>query len=386
MRLANPGVYRQDLFPTLPPALYTGVPVFLGLTTTGDYDTPTTLTLNAQFTEIFGGVPRGGYLDRAVAGFFQNGGRFCYVVRLRDRSRNALVLGLEASEVVEADLVCAPDVVGAVENVADLVNNPAAVETVVRLQTEVLSFCQATGDRFAILDSLLGETPAQIRDRADRLTECGSYGALYAAWLQVVTATGLIAVPACGHIAGAYARNDREIGPYAAPANLELEGIVDAVPYGSVADSARLFNEGCTPGVNALQVFPGRGLRIWGARTLSRSPNWQHINVRRLFITVARWMQLNLADQVFEPNELRLWIRIERELSAFLSELYQRGAFRGSSPEEAFFVRCDPETNPSTHRDAGILTVEVGLAVAVPGEFIVVRLVQDASGMAIDDG
>jgi hypothetical protein len=95
-----------------------------------------------------------------------------------------------------------------------------------------------------------------------------------------------------------------------------------------------------------------------------------------LFITLRRWIDLNLADVMFEPNDLRLWARITRELTDYLTGWFRQGALQGSSPETAFYVKCDGETNPSNERDLGRVNTEIGLAAAVPGEFITIRIIQ----------
>ena len=123
---------------------------------------------------------------------------------------------------------------------------------------------------------------------------------------------------------------------------------------------------------------------MWGARTLSRDPAWAHIGVRRLFMTVARWIERNLAGVAFEPNDPRLWSRITRELTVYLTRLFQRGALRGATPEQAFFVKCDAETNPPEVREAGQVVSEIGLAPSLPSEFVVVRLAQSASGVSLN--
>jgi phage tail sheath protein FI len=135
-------------------------------------------------------------------------------------------------------------------------------------------------------------------------------------------------------------------------------------------------------GVNCLRVFPGRGLRVWGARTLSGESAWRYVNVRRQFLTINRWVTLNMAWAGFEPNAARLWVRIERELSARLETLWRAGALKGETREDAFYVKCDEETNPPEARDTGEAVTEVGLALAAPAEFVVVRIFHRA-GAAI---
>ena len=114
-------------------------------------------------------------------------------------------------------------------------------------------------------------------------------------------------------------------------------------------------------GVNCLRSFPRRGIRVWGARTLSVFPNWRYVNVRRLFLTLVRWIDRNMNDLVFEPNNHALWERVRDRLGTYCYELFQRGALKGRTPAEAFFIKCDAETNPLEGREAGQVICEIGI-------------------------
>jgi len=128
--------------------------------------------------------------------------------------------------------------------------------------------------------------------------------------------------------------------------------------------------------INTLIAFPGRGVRVWGARTLSSDPAWVHINVRRLFILIRKSVERYAQWVVFEPNEESLWKKIVRSVENFLDDLWTQGALVGGSREDAFYVKCDEETNPPESRDAGQLVIEIGVAPVKPAEFIVVRIHQ----------
>ncbi len=365
----TPGVYREDVF--LPPAdeLRTGVPAFLGYAEVGEVDAPQTLALWSQFEEKFGAPPEEGYLAGAVRGFFENGGEMCVVVRLDGAlsPQDALRKGLEALEPLNTvDLVCAPDVMASSDQEA-------------ALQQMVLEHCEKTGDRFAILDSPQGATVDEVLSRRRELR--GTNGALYYPWVKVLEGDAVAEdfIPPCGHVAGVYACSDQRIGVHKAPANKVLEGVLDLEADVTDADQGRL-----NPvGVNCLRAFPGRGIRVWGARTLSNDPAWIYVNVRRLFLTAGRWIERNMTGVVFEPHDQRLWARIVRELTAYFNDLFRRGALKGQTPQEAFYVKCNAETNPPEVRDAGMVVTEIGLAPTVPGEFVVVRIIHGASGVTI---
>jgi phage tail sheath protein FI len=129
-------------------------------------------------------------------------------------------------------------------------------------------------------------------------------------------------------------------------------------------------------GVNCIREFPGRGIRVWGARTLSSDGSWRYINVRRLFIVVAASLDAGLQWVVFEPNDRTLWAKVRRDVSSFLRVIWRSGALFGSSPDEAFYVKVDDENNPFEIRDLGQLIIECGLCPVKPAEFVILRLSQ----------
>jgi phage tail sheath protein FI len=242
------------------------------------------------------------------------------------------------------------------------------------VQHALLSHCGELGDRLAILDSAPGSSVERVLDQRRRITQRLTEplnGALYFPWLQ----TGHDEwVPPCGHVAGIFARTDARIGVFKAPANEEVSDALDL----EVAIDNALQNRLNPDGVNCLRAFPGRGIRVWGARTLNRDPAWRHINVRRLFLTVGRWVDRNMTWAAFEPNDRRLWVRIQRELNPYLTGLWRAGALQGKTPSEAFYVRCDADTNPPEIREVGQVVTEIGLAATAPAEFIVVRIIHRA--------
>ncbi|MEB3360463.1 MAG: phage tail sheath subtilisin-like domain-containing protein [Synechococcales bacterium] len=374
LALTTPGVYLQEV-PLRPErGLVTGVPVFLGLAQPSSLQNvplsanplpgPKMLTLWTQFGQYFNPLPKS-YLARAVRGFFENGGRCCYVLPLRENTLAELQAGLQVVEVLDrVDLICAPDVVQ---------NSP---EEAIEMQAAILEHCDRMGDRFAILDVFSGTDLGAIAHQKQRLI--GDNGALYAPWIKVENVPGYL--PPCGHIAGVYARSDRETGPHHAPANYVLEGVLDLSFLFS--DTAwRALNPDVGSGVNCIRSFRSRGIRVWGARTLSQNPEWRYVNIRRLKITLLRWVEHNLADAMFEPNNPMLWGRLERELSIYCESLWEQGALQGDTAEEAFYVKCDEETNPPEVCQAGQVVVEIGLAPTIPAEFIILSLVHGSNGV-----
>jgi phage tail sheath protein FI len=373
--LHGPGVHFQERVQDAPGVALSGVPLFVGFAqvlrrATGRLRT---LTRRQQFRQELGGMPADGYLEQAVEGFFVNGGQRCVVYPLEPDEVGATVL-LEAfreggpleegADVEQADLVCVPDLM--------LPPLRESSSMVFHLQSRVLDYCQRLGGRFALLDALPAE-PAQALTQWQELLPTD--GALYFPWIGL---SGPVprAVPPCGHVAGVYARTDRLVGVHKAPANAVLAGVVD-LQWRLAEDELARLN---AAGVNCLHSLPGRGIRVWGARTLSGQPAWRYVNVRRLFLDLARRAEYGMRDLVFEPNGPALWKRIRDRLRAHCLGLYRRGALKGRSPTEAYFVKCDEETTTNTDRNAGRVIVEVGLAAELPAEFVVVRLVRNAAG------
>jgi phage tail sheath protein FI len=366
----TPGVYKEEIFLLPAVELRTGVPVFLGFAEKGPVNAPQRLTLSNEFEPYFGKPLPHSYLTYAVRGFFQNGGGQCYVVRLDAQapSEKALTDGLDAiAKLDDIDLVCAPDIMRPGEQ-----GQPS-------MQSAVLGHCDRLGDRFAILDARPGSSVDYVLQQRRNLNS--SNGALYYPWVRPPDGPAISGgfVPPCGHVAGVYARSDRRAGVHKAPANEALEGVLDLEVSLTNIQQDRLNPEG----INCLRAFPGRGLRVWGARTLSRDPAWTYINVRRLFLTAGRWIEHQMAGVVFEPNDPKLWARIGRELSAYFNELFRQGALQGRTAQEGFYVKCDAETNPPEVRDAGRVVTEIGLAPVLPNEFVVVRIIHGAGGVTM---
>jgi uncharacterized protein len=204
------------------------------------------------------------------------------------------------------------------------------------------------------------------------------YGALYYPWIQVANpATGeIVLVPPSGHMAGIWARNDGERGVHKAPANEVVRGAI-----GLEVQISRGEQDTLNPnGINCIRAFPGRGIRVWGARTLSSDPAWRYLNVRRLFNYVEKSVENGTQWVVFEPNDMDLWERVKRDIGAFLTRLWMDGALFGETAEQSYFVKCDEELNPPAVRDVGQLIVEIGIAPVKPAEFVIFRISQSTGG------
>ncbi len=255
-------------------------------------------------------------------------------------------------------------------------------------QTDMLFHCRKMGDRFALLDSPPGSEVGTGTNRIEdwpnnfHLLPGAKNGALYYPWIKQRSADfgGVeLLLPPGGYLAGVYARSEQERGVGKAPANEKLAGAVELEYNLSDAEQALLNPRG----VNCLRVFPGRGLRIWGARTLSREATTRYVNIRRVTLAIIKNIFTNLQWTVFEPNDRRLWDKIIATLSRQLRDLFFRGLLAGDTPEEAFFVKCDEETNPPEVIDSGQVITEVGFAPARPAEFILVTIKRTPQSLSV---
>jgi uncharacterized protein len=273
----------------------------------------------------------------------------------------------------DVTMICVPDLMAAYQ--AGKIDR----EAVKAVQVGMIAHCELMGDRLAILDPLPELSPQQARDW--RTTEAGydsRFAALYWPWIKVfdpVSGSPRL-IPPSGHVAGVWARNDATRGVHKAPANEIVRGTIG---IGTVITRGE--HDMLNPaGVNCIRAFPGRGTRIWGARTLSSDPAWRYVNVRRLFNYVESSLSLGTQWVVFEPNDKDLWQRLIRTIRSFLYRIWQDGGLFGDTAEQAFYVKCDDETNPSEVIEAGQLVCEIGLAVVKPAEFVVFRLAQLPTG------
>ncbi|HEY9206918.1 MAG TPA: phage tail sheath family protein [Candidatus Methanoperedens sp.] len=240
----------------------------------------------------------------------------------------------------------------------------------------IISHCEIHKDRFAIIDAAKGlEDINTITPRNDRDTQ---YAAFYYPWLKIIDpdTTSTCLIPPGGPIAGIYARSDTERGVHKAPANEAVRGIT-GLEFPITKAAQGILNP---RGVNVIRAFPGRGILVWGARTLSSNSLWKYINVRRLFIYVEESIEKGTQWVVFEPNNERLWARVVATITQFLTGAWRDGALMGTKPEEAFFVKCDRTTMTQDDIDNGRLICVIGIAPVKPAEFVIFRIAQWAGG------
>jgi len=405
----SPGVYVEEVDRGSKPieSVGTNTVGFLGESMTGPQNQAVLITNWSQYVKTYGDFTQSTHLAHAVYGFFNNGGSRCFVVNVGQPASLDIepVAGAPAAPLKEGEKkpdVKPADTKKAAVNTDGLYigkdNGPGArtglkcfeeideISIVAApgqispaVQHAILTYWVIRKDRFAILDS-----PEVMQGTVDKLPRPrdSKYGAYYFPWIQVYDPErGNVFVPPAGHVAGVYARTDNERGVHKAPANEIVRGAL-GLRYSISKGEQDILNP---KGINCIRMMLGGGTRIWGARTLSSDPSCRYINVRRLFIMVETSIERATQWVVFEPNDSKLWKRVTRTISSFLTLVWRNGALMGENPDKAFYVKCDDETNPPEVVDVGQLIVEIGLAPVKPAEFVIFRIGQMPAGGGVEE-
>ena len=247
------------------------------------------------------------------------------------------------------------------------------------VQLTMVAQCENLGSRFAVLD--MPRDAKKVQDLINhRDIFDSSYAAMYHPWLTAFDPLDRknIAIPPSGSVAGIYARTDTTRGVHKAPANEVVRGCIGLDTQFNKGEQDILNPKG----INLIRSFPGQGIRVWGARTVTSDSSWKYVNVRRLFIFLEESIKANTNWAVFEPNDEVLWVRVQRTISVFLENLWRGGSLAGSAPEEAFFVNIGHDTMTQDDIDNGRLICVVGVAPVKPAEFVIFRLSQRTADSA----
>ncbi len=327
------------------------------------------------------------YLAPAVYGFFLNGGQRCYVVSVGTDADGSAADDVDDSSYIGTDgdpgSRTGLQVFKEIDKIS-LVSIPGILSPLV--QDALISHCTNMEDRFCILDSIRSADVTVVQTK-NGLTSDKGFGAIYYPWIKVGVEQEVanpnvpgemkiqlnqLFMPPSGYMAGIFARSDNERGVHKAPANEKVRGVIELeFPIGKGEQD--ILNP---DGVNCIRSFPGRGIRVWGARTISSDPLWKYINVRRLFLYLEESIDEATQWVVFEPNSEILWARVIQTISNFLKGVWKSGALMGLTPEEAFFVKCDRTTMTQDDIDNGRLIVMIGVAPVKPAEFVIFRIAQ----------
>ena len=269
--------------------------------------------------------------------------------------------GLKAFEDIEdISIVAAPGLAG--------LDSTGAKAGILHLQSHV----ERMRYRVAIIDSRKAQSIGEVRQF--RAGFDSKHMAFYYPWIKILDPITRkeIVLPPSGFVAGIYARNDIERAVWKAPANEVVNG---AIGFELMLNKAQ--QEVLNPeGINCFRYFEGRGMRLWGARTMSSDPEWKYVNVRRYFAYLERSIDKGTQWAVFEPNGERLWANVRRTIEDFLLNEWQMGALLGDKPEKAYFVRCDRSTMTQNDLDNGRLVCQIGVAPLKPAEFVIFRIGQ----------
>lgn len=401
----SPGVYVEEIDSGARPieAVGTSTAGFVGVAPRTDVGIGDAVAINnwSQFVRTF--VPAGlkpeelaklagNDLANAVYGFFLNGGSRCYIGAI---AKNAPLKGKGAGL----------DALGLIDEIAVIA---APGRTDIASYNDLVESAQLLGDRIAVLDAPQTASDVEQLTRVATLPEPKAdsgggggggggtktglrppendkgFGAFYFPWLRVRDALDpgqIVSAPPSGHIAGIYARTDAERGVHKAPANIVVRGALGLTQLVSTAEQGVLN----PAGVNCIRFFTREGIRVWGARTIAPAANnWRYLNVRRLFNMIEESIAISTRWVVFEPNDRTLWKAIQRDVSAFLTLQWRQGALAGARPQDAFFVKCDEETNPPDVIDAGQVVIMIGIAPVKPAEFVIFRIGQSQSGATVE--
>ena len=319
------------------------------------------------------------YLAPAIYSFFANGGKRCYVVGVWE-NKDVALKGSDGGPGKRTGLAALKEV----DEVSILAVPGCTSKTV---QQAMITQCELLKDRFCILDSKQNANMNEdendknsIITQREGLTSDKGYGALYYPWIKMGVETEgngktelkSMFVPPSGAVAGIYARSDTERGVHKAPANEVVRNVTE-LKFSLTDAEQDILNP---KGINCIRSFSGRGIRVWGARTISSDPSWKYVNIRRLFIYLEESIEEATQWVVFEPNDERLWARVRQTIENFLNRVWRDGALMGNTPEEAYFVRCDRTTMTQDDIDNGRLIVVIGVAPVKPAEFVIFRIAQ----------
>jgi phage tail sheath protein FI len=295
--------------------------------------------------------------------------------------------GTDGAALALANATAALDLLEAVDEIAILCCPDEHSQGFAGITDPLVNQCENLKDRFAILQAPPGAAPATLAVPRDT-----KYAGFYYPWIEIRHARlGIpVLIPPGGHVAGIYARSDIERGVHKAPANEVVRGLFND-PENPKRGLERQVTKGehdiLNPkGINVIRNFPGRGNVLWGARTMSRDPDWKYVNVRRLFIFMEESIEEATQWVVFEPNDEPLWARVRRSVSDFLTRLWMDGMLQGRSKEEAYFVRCDRTTMTQADIDNGRLIMLIGVAPVKPAEFVIFRIGQWTGGSDVSEG
>ena len=378
-----PGVYVEEIASGVRTlvGVATSVTAFVGTSSIGPLNEPVVINNFGDYERTFGGLESTSKMSYAVRDYYVNGGAQAVIVRVGDDDATAVEADYIGSENDKTGLYALED--------ADIFNMlciPNAIDISLALANTAAVYCKK---RRAML---ILDPPSAWSTKALAVTGVNAVpaqtvkhenAAMYFPRLRQADPLDNNVVKnfaPCGAVAGVIARTDSNRGVWKAPAG--LEATFNNVPALSVLLTDDENGELNPLGVNCLRVKPPAGRLIWGARTTvgadALASEWKYLPVRRLALNIEESLYRGTQWVVFEPNDEPLWAQIRLNLGAFMQDLFRKGAFQGTSPKEAYFVKCDREVNPQSDVDKGIVNILVGFAPLKPAEFVIIKLQQIA--------
>lgn len=277
--------------------------------------------------------------------------------------------GLAILEAIpEVNLLAVPDTAVFMDSCGT--NISGALKKIRSVHEALISQAERLEGRFALLDLTGALEPPEAIAYRDSLDS--SKAALYYPSLKILDPAdnSVFSLPPSCAMAGIISKMDLDSGCFHPPGNSFIHGAVGLSRSLSSVHMEELYERG----INPFKKIPGRGVKIWGVRTISSDPEWRFINVRRTVSFLASAIRRGTAWAVFEPNDSSLQKKLVRHVTSYLIDVWRKGYLAGKTANEAFFVRCDEELNPPENIDAGILTLQIGLCVVKPAEYIVVTM------------
>ena len=360
----------------------TSTALFIGWAPQGPTDRALRLASFVDYERNYGGLDAGSLLGHCIRHFYANGGADAYSLRVAgdggapvgpgdaaflDALGMAFDPGGAADQIERFNLICVPGL--------------ADAPTIRMLQRHARE-----RRAFLILDGAEYADAVGIEDSLAAITSDDAINAaLYFPWVRAPDPLqqGVLRLfPPCGFVAGIFARTDTTRGVWKAPAGTDasLRGAAGPGLILNEADLARLNAHG----VNGLRAFPAGQTVVWGARTLGEGndPQWRYIPVRRTALFLEQSLYRGTQWAAFEPNDIALWQRLRLDVGAFMQGLFRQGMFQGTTPNHAYFVKCDGETTTPADIAGGVVNIVVGFAPLKPAEFVVIRIRQIAGGTA----
>ncbi|NOX84440.1 MAG: phage tail sheath family protein [Chlorobi bacterium] len=366
MKFRRPGRYVRENRQIIK-GLENQAAAFIGVTEKGATDRAIPVTSFEEYRNIFGTITDEKGLTYAVSQFFQNGGSRLYIARV---SRD------DGSNPHNSDYQKAFSLLDNVKDISIVAVPGLGLPSLIGFGS---FYCQQRGDCFFIGDmpSHIGTT-AEALSIANQISPVISFGAVYLPWIMINDPTGktsrLVAAPPSGAVAGIYFRTDENRGIWKAPAG--KDGTVNEAVGLSFNITSRDQDSLNSSGINAIREFPGRGILVWGSRTLASQsdPEFKYVPVRRTAIFIEQSIRKGLEWVVFEPNNEPLRTNIRQTTESFMMDLFRKGALQGITPDEAFFVRCGRDTTALNEIDSGMLNLVIGFSLVKPAEFLILNI------------